>query len=421
MQRPAMILQRELLHHNRGAAYMYPNYPLDYEIKLGDIGWFGWDGQFIRLFNVMVDSSDPRNTYGLPEDYEWLDIPTHLRQNIPHDLSPGQILCSSSAEVVKSNGEPAADESEPVVGIIRFLKDKGGFVVPQSTGFREITLPEANDLMHNYMIAHREGWFRLAVKCHHVLHRDDFVMITGVVKTQQWAVGLSRKKDTQVTVLGTACDDPTELLIVRPTEPSCIVRVGPRIGFYRFPTLNSIMANTVADQALFLNFLKARSRAFMPDKVEATAGPHTLPDGPDDGDLGHSEARSDPSSCIDPALEYILESSDCDVAITSDMEVYRLLHGEPWPDDLLSFLRLLAPRIEVKVTDSGTRYGRFPLDTEVTTSHPAEGDQCSVEASTAPELPVAHDFFSLNLTCRPKSSQHSLSSTQFSSREIVAF
>lgn len=76
---------------------MFPDYPLDYSTELGDIGWFGRDGQFIRLFNCFGDGY--RNTSGIPPNFISLEIPEQMKVVIENDLDSGEILCSPGTAV----------------------------------------------------------------------------------------------------------------------------------------------------------------------------------------------------------------------------------------------------------------------------------------------------------------------------------
>lgn len=72
---------------------MFPDYPLDFSTMLGDIGWFGNQGQFIRLFNCFEDGH--RNQNGLPPNFAYLHIPDDKKVEIEEDLRSGEILCSA--------------------------------------------------------------------------------------------------------------------------------------------------------------------------------------------------------------------------------------------------------------------------------------------------------------------------------------
>lgn len=97
MQMPSDILGRDLLCYKRGLANMFPDYPLDFSTMLGDIGWFGREGQFIRLVNCFEDGH--RNQNGLPPNFTSLEVPDDRKVEIEEDLHPGEILCTPGATV----------------------------------------------------------------------------------------------------------------------------------------------------------------------------------------------------------------------------------------------------------------------------------------------------------------------------------
>ena len=101
MQRPSYVLTKELLRYKRGAANLWPEYPLDFHTEIGDIGWFGGEGQFIRLFNCFGDGQ--RNNSGIPPKFVPLTIPEQYIVDIEEDLQAGEILCTPGATVTEIN------------------------------------------------------------------------------------------------------------------------------------------------------------------------------------------------------------------------------------------------------------------------------------------------------------------------------
>ena len=97
MQRASYVLSKELFRYKRGAANLWPDYPLDFSTELGDVGWFGGEGQFIRLFNCFGDGY--RNNSGIPPKFYPLQIPEEYFVDIEDDLKPGELLCTPGALV----------------------------------------------------------------------------------------------------------------------------------------------------------------------------------------------------------------------------------------------------------------------------------------------------------------------------------
>ncbi|CAL1693803.1 unnamed protein product [Somion occarium] len=330
--KPASLFGKELLHYN--------------------YGWFGSDGQFYLLFNATKGESDPRNMNGVPQSFQPLELPRQLFSDSSNHMEAGQVCTSIGVDVSKSRS-PTGVECPPIT--ITLQKDKAAFLVSQTTAGRKHIM--ANDAMPEYMLRNRDNWHRLAQGMRHAVHKDEIVMISGWVKTRSWVLGLGQKRGTTMIVNGVAADNANEGLRVDSTDPSSVTRRGP--AQFR---LQSGQINPLRDQCIFLNYYKAKSRIFAPPKLEANAGPHNLPDSNedpdnerfdvttnndvettsgDDDDIEIAEYPPVPSNHhpIDAALDFILESAECDVAIASDVDVHDILEGVPWPDDVNEFLK----------------------------------------------------------------------------------
>lgn len=74
---PKHIYAEELISRGHGSPLWYPE-PSQYgEIHVGDVG-FRHDSSFYRLFNAMCESTDSRNSLGVPKGFRRLNIPGHL-------------------------------------------------------------------------------------------------------------------------------------------------------------------------------------------------------------------------------------------------------------------------------------------------------------------------------------------------------
>ncbi|KAK7690499.1 hypothetical protein QCA50_005597 [Cerrena zonata] len=373
MQRPSDVLGKELLCYKRGLANMFPDYPLDFSTELGDIGWFGRDGQFIRLFNCFEDSH--RNNSGIPPNFVCLHIPDDMKVVVENDLDSGEILCSP--ETIVSSVQDAEKPSETIIksytiepcdptnpsprGIIpqypatvQHPKEKWAFLMAQFPARRRYIKP--NDLIHPYIIAYRESWFTLSWQKHHRLHRDDFIFVSGQVETRAWALGISQRKESVFTLEGELTEKAVRFENEFPND-DCDARAGPDRPEIRDNLGKMMRYNPFQDQSIFLNFFKARTRLIGPAKISAMSGPPSFSENQD------HDVNTSMTSIIDPALEYILEVSECEVAVAGDIEIYHLLQELPWPDDLSTFLHELSPKV-VCESVVGVRYGRFALDSE---------------------------------------------------------
>ena len=99
MQRPSYVLTKELIRYGLGAANLWPEYPLDFPTELGDIGWFGADGQFIRLFNCFGDGH--RNNSGIPPNFVPLKLPEDSIVEIEEFIPAGMLYCSPGSIVTE--------------------------------------------------------------------------------------------------------------------------------------------------------------------------------------------------------------------------------------------------------------------------------------------------------------------------------
>lgn len=325
MPRPSYVLWKELLCYKRGAANMFPDYPLDFSTVLGDIGWIGNQGQFIRLFNCFEDGH--RNKAGLPPNFAYLHIPDDKKVEIDDDLSPGEILCSPGTTIlsltnpeewVQSSShtmlmthkfcsasetmtqtyviEPCNPTEPSPHGVIpqypvtvQHPNEKWAFLMSQYTAQRRYFVP--NDLIHPYIIAHRENWFQLSVQGYHILHRDDFIFISGQVQTRAWALGICQRKDSVFKLVGEIADNAVRFRCEKEYRNNdCDARAGPERRVIRDKVGETMCCNPFPDQSIFLNFYKARTRLIGPAKISATSEPHS-PSGDQDHDT-YSNART---------------------------------------------------------------------------------------------------------------------------------
>ncbi|KAI0073695.1 WD40 repeat-like protein [Panus rudis PR-1116 ss-1] len=125
--------------------------------------------------------------------------------------------------------------------------------------------------------------------------------------------------------------------------------------------------NPNEDQAVFLSYYQAKDRfAFLPTKVIAHAEPKdehgdddNAPEGPAAVIVEHHPSQGTPfPSLLDDALQFILNYSDAEVAVTSTTHLHCLLGDGEWPEDMISTLRAFAPDITV---NEQTKAGSFSM------------------------------------------------------------
>ena len=139
-----------------------------------------------------------------------------------------------------------------------------------------------NDLIQPYFTAYRESWHQLSRDRFHALDKDEFVFISGQVETNQWAAGVSQRKDSVFTLKGELGYDELDidprLFENKVPNKDCDARTGPGRRYMRYDLGENSFYNPMQDQSIFLNFYKARPRLFGPAKIVATSEPQS-PDG----------------------------------------------------------------------------------------------------------------------------------------------
>ncbi|EMD32764.1 hypothetical protein CERSUDRAFT_77143 [Gelatoporia subvermispora B] len=132
------------------------------------------------------------------------------------------------------------------------------------------------------------------------------------------------------------------------------------------------------NQCIFLHYYKVKRRRFLPRKLEARAGPHTLP--PDSPPSDHTEVAinfddDDETSVIvvnededeqavvgteqfrdpvDDILTYILSNSSANIAMASDADAFAFCTKHQLPQDFLESLQGHRPPIDVDPSGVGT-------------------------------------------------------------------
>jgi hypothetical protein len=86
---PAKIYREELWPLGNGLALWFPIN----EVHVGDVGYLRPDGTFRRLFNILVPSTDPLNSEGVPEHFAcW--SPEGDTYSVPHVHDDNEPLVS---------------------------------------------------------------------------------------------------------------------------------------------------------------------------------------------------------------------------------------------------------------------------------------------------------------------------------------
>ena len=89
-----------------GLAYLHPEWPVDHEIEIGDVGFFQNNGQFVFILNVTESINDEISTY------KQLDIKKILDMVVDPFLQPGR--------VTKSEGVKQREDERSAVPVYKY-------------------------------------------------------------------------------------------------------------------------------------------------------------------------------------------------------------------------------------------------------------------------------------------------------------
>ncbi|KAI0092298.1 hypothetical protein BDY19DRAFT_591513 [Irpex rosettiformis] len=298
------------------------------EIDIGDVGYVDKDGAFHPLFNVTYAADDERNANRVPAgNFVVLDYHAGSVETKESFLPPGP-LHSSSVSSRSIEGELAANDSVTRTAgatlSYRFEcnSKEGAFLMLWDDATKTVIEEDAR-MFEEYMLRYHESWCEYARDKRGLsLKNEDIILVRGFVKTSRWTVAAflgSRSSTQQVTISGELGSVVNIGINYSSHEDARCSPVAPRSGpAHPMPK----------DQCLFLNYYKIKRRRFFPNEIVAAADPsdHDAERrGEEDGDIEiliESEATnhrlSDPLIMI---LDYILEFSDAEVAITSYHDV----------------------------------------------------------------------------------------------------
>ena len=190
------------------------------------------------------------------------------------------------------------------------MTDAGAFVLLQPPAHsRDI---ESKRHIVNYMRDNFEKWLEFANASHSWgldLKEQDIIFVCGTTKTSRWAVAsfqgpIYRKKEGYVSgEFGPFASAGISISISNQQLPAQHFRHGPlhdqlysgsapMITHPDHPSMVHLPPTSPPpqDQCLFLHYYKMKRRFWWPfkDAMQAAAGPHQLPPGPDDPGAGPS-------------------------------------------------------------------------------------------------------------------------------------
>ncbi|EJF60302.1 hypothetical protein DICSQDRAFT_171262 [Dichomitus squalens LYAD-421 SS1] len=209
---------------------------------------------------------------------------------------------------------------------------------------------------------------------------EELRFVSGKTKTNKWACAAisgpyKHKRGTAHVDMGSGPAPKLSISIAGMQLPNVWTNSGPVLGLLSRVDSPAATGPQERNQCIFINYFAVKKRLFFPRVVRAAAGPHELPPGaPGPGEQGpsavparrkntgdsagrsqHPSAPGSPS--YDPVgqlLEYILERSDADMAIASDVDLIAIFGTSVIPEDILTGLVHRQPSIEVDEHGVGT-------------------------------------------------------------------
>ncbi|KAH8982540.1 hypothetical protein EDB86DRAFT_328722 [Lactarius hatsudake] len=285
-------------------------------VAVGDVG-FTREGQFHRLFNVLLSPNDPSHRLGVPDENAQLRprVEDHIITGMlrPHNFcSEGVALESESAVFAKEPRNP---------GEVSFScrKKQGAAVLSlpiQARCKNTVALGDFGD----WAIEHIDRWFAWARELGMGINRmEDIILVTGAHLTRSW---------TNVAFLEGQTDARVSFKVQVVADTSINWDVSPDRIMGAVLSYGPTGENLPEDQCIFLRGYRVTRRLMILPRLKGAAGP-----GPDSkGSDSEPDMELVPISTVpeyrDPLhilLEYVAESApDCDMVLVHDDDLARL-------------------------------------------------------------------------------------------------
>ncbi|CAL1715486.1 unnamed protein product [Somion occarium] len=327
------------------------------EVCIGDVG-FVEDGAWFRLFNVTKPQSDPLNSNGVPPNFELLQSNSRLINRSDNFLDPG-VLCSSSMSQM-SLGADASGEMIPIDLACRYTcsRNEGALLVLKDHATSEAVF--ANAQFVEYMLRHHQSWCDFARNQGFLLDKEDIILVRGWVKTTSWTVAaFTNQGDSLELTFGSKANLYAHVSVSTAVSTHHSHSVEYRDGPNRMTkTMDEEPSPQRKDQCVFLRYykIKYRTPAFLGRKITARVKPK------DNRDIAHGTVSSASESQyktrgrrqtytsspnpVDDILDYLLDNSSAQMAISSDEDLNRLSTTlSPTSHGLSTTLRELAPKV----------------------------------------------------------------------------
>ncbi|KAA1470055.1 hypothetical protein DENSPDRAFT_879420 [Dentipellis sp. KUC8613] len=377
-----------------------PNEP-DEQVEVGDVGYILFGG-FHRLFNIHLPADHPAQGQSLPEHFEPLEC--HQRHIYCRTLRPGPYMSRSvvAAEIDTPFAVPMAGGQISLK--FSCARRRGAVLVLPENAQRTDTRSRA--AYEDYTREHCEQWLALTERLRLGLRLEDHILVTGCDRTTTWAVAAftSVDFDSKISLsvdfagVGSASFassmswthdgsaqynwGPDQRSPVSTAELTRAVTGGGDISSSSSANQLHKPINTEFNQCVFIRGFRAKRRSrFLPVKLKAAAEPVDLKKSPDDdSDRGEGavsseeagitgdfrnlkreiEVIADTQEHIDmtaPLLDYILETSDSDLAVVHDDDLKPYTKDASSASDVASQLAVQSPKVVKTAMESGTTYG----------------------------------------------------------------
>ncbi|KAL4245368.1 hypothetical protein ABKN59_009474, partial [Abortiporus biennis] len=314
----------EMSRLGKGIAMCKPEMPRGRGIQIGDVGYIDkGSGEFSLLFNALA-----------------IENAGFLRSS------------AVSEEIV------GGDAEEKVKFSISSKNDYGAVLYLEKTAVEHRV--KDNDSFKNYMNKNYKHWIDFAKRVMDVtLTEEQLLLVDATTTTNKlWSMTAwsSRSQTLEFTVGPEMSSSPTVSVVPSKVpsdqemeQTSWLGRVGSytkrskeiTTPFKR--TRADITDPTFNDHCIFISAYKLKHRRFRRYAEKAGAGFHKLPDGGGGSPGSGSSPNVDPHEAV---LNYILEHSKANIAITSASDISAFYRGSDWPEDVAADLASRQPEVE---------------------------------------------------------------------------
>ncbi|GJE85152.1 WD40 repeat domain-containing protein [Phanerochaete sordida] len=337
------------------------------EIQIGDVGYIDENGVFVRLFNTV----DPQPIPNRHVQFEPVPLPAmrsspaeHHNAMVPARYSSRGVEETSVKASVQADAAPGAADLQ----LEYTCKEEQGAMLVLKSPAKELSLPNTKGL-RTYVSTQFPRWQRFLTEDLDLV--DDYLkrmyFVRGWLKTTaDWTVTAFVSSGAKWKIgahAGVGVGGSAGLDYAQAT-----MRTGPVVSRWghKFLPQTSAVDDQKVDQCIFIKYYAVKPRGwFLPPKLEAGAGPASLPDRPGEdadqtvlvSDDDSNELQHDaPGLPIDALLDYILENSEADVALACDEDLLNLVQGsgEEWPRDMSQFLQRVRPPISIDEQKCGS-------------------------------------------------------------------